>query len=194
VLDGATVLPNDTVDSGEVLEEKVQEGRNARSVPPISLEISSDGELGHDVDTSFPHTSIGMISSASIEGTRGVGVGEDSVTGLKKGQRDEHGANISDDTADDDLFLSGGLDGSTEVGVVPGIDLPAPADDGGVGVHFSNLREEGTVGALICASGDDNGEVVGLAQTSMEENVVLHVLGVVVPDDAHETDLVVDDE
>ena len=54
---------------------------------------------------------------------------------------------ISGDTADDNLFLAGGLDGGTEVGVVPGVDLTTPANDGDVGVHFSNLREERTVGA-----------------------------------------------
>jgi hypothetical protein len=54
---------------------------------------------------------------------------------------------ISGDTADDDLLLASGLDGSTEVGVVPGVDLTTPADDGDVGMHITYLREEGTVGA-----------------------------------------------
>jgi hypothetical protein len=54
---------------------------------------------------------------------------------------------VSGDTADDDLFLAGGFDGSTEVGVVPGVDLTTPANDGDVGVHFSDLREERAVGA-----------------------------------------------
>jgi hypothetical protein len=48
---------------------------------------------------------------------------------------------FSDKTADDDLLLARGLDGGTEVGVVPGVDLTIPADDGDVGVHFSNFRE-----------------------------------------------------
>ena len=54
---------------------------------------------------------------------------------------------VSSDTADDDLFLASGLDSSTEVGVVPGVDLATPANDGDVGVHFSDLREERAVGA-----------------------------------------------
>ena len=124
---------------------------------------------------------------------------------------------ISGDTADDDLLLASGLDCSTEVGAIPGVDLTLPADDSGVGVHCSNLREDRTVGALnargnktlesrstrkktgrkstlIRAGGDDNREVVDLAQASVEDNIVVHILDAVVTDDAQETDLVVDDE
>jgi hypothetical protein len=54
---------------------------------------------------------------------------------------------IGGNTADDDLLLPGGLDGSTEVGVVPGVDLTVSANDGVVGVQFGDLREERTVGA-----------------------------------------------
>ena len=54
---------------------------------------------------------------------------------------------ICGNTADDDLLLAGGLDGSAEVGVVPGVDLTVSANDGVVGVQFSDLREERTVGA-----------------------------------------------
>ena len=55
---------------------------------------------------------------------------------------------ISGDTADDDLLLASGLDGGTEVSVIPGIDLATPTDDGGVGVHIDDLREERTVRAF----------------------------------------------
>ena len=108
VLDRTTVLSDDVVDGGEepkaircyvsgdskkvslfvgahVLEEKVQEGRNAGRVPPVPLEIGDDGKLGQDVNTSIPHTSIGAVSGAGIESTRSIGVGEDGVTSLKKG-------------------------------------------------------------------------------------------------------------
>lgn len=54
---------------------------------------------------------------------------------------------IGGDTANDHLVLTGGLHGGTEVGVVPGVDLTTPADDGDIGVHLGNLREEGAVGA-----------------------------------------------
>ena len=47
---------------------------------------------------------------------------------------------------------------------------------------------------MIRAGGYDHGEAVGLAQGSMEDDVVIHVLWGVVLDEAHETDLVVDDE
>jgi hypothetical protein len=54
---------------------------------------------------------------------------------------------IGGDTTNDDLVFAGGHHGSTEVGVIPGVDLTTPADDGDVGVHLGNLREEGAVGA-----------------------------------------------
>ena len=47
---------------------------------------------------------------------------------------------------------------------------------------------------LIRASGDYNREVVGLAQASMEDNVVIHILSVGVTNDPYEADLMVDDE
>ena len=47
---------------------------------------------------------------------------------------------------------------------------------------------------LLRAGSDDNGKVVGLAKASVKENVVVHVLGAVVTDNAQKTDLVVDDE
>ena len=52
-------------------------------------------------------------------------------------------------------------------------------------------REEVT---LICAGGNDDRETVGLTQGSMEDNNVEHVLWGVIADEAHESDLVVDDE
>jgi len=77
-----------------VLEEDIQEDRNAGSVPPVPLEVSADGELRHDVDTSIPHPSVGKVSSSGIKGTRSVGVGEDSVAGLKERQSGEHRADL----------------------------------------------------------------------------------------------------
>ena len=47
---------------------------------------------------------------------------------------------------------------------------------------------------LIRAGGNDHREVVGLAQASVEEDVVVHILDGVITDDPYETDLVVDDE
>jgi hypothetical protein len=54
---------------------------------------------------------------------------------------------VSGDTVNDDLLLAGGLDSSTDISVVPGVDLTAPANDGGVGVRVSDLSEERTVEA-----------------------------------------------
>lgn len=56
---------------------------------------------------------------------------------------------VGDDAADDDLLLAGGLHGGAEVGVVHGVDLAISADDGDVGIHLNDLREEGAVGAFV---------------------------------------------
>lgn len=55
---------------------------------------------------------------------------------------------IGGDTANDDLFLASGRDGSAEVSVVPSIDFTIPADDGDVGVHLGDLGKEWAIGAL----------------------------------------------
>ena len=120
---------------------------------------------------------------------------------------------FGDNTADDDLLFASGLDGSTEVSVVPGVDFTIPVDNGNIGIHLSDLREERAFRALtrrrisrsakkmtsskhtlIRAGGDDHREVVGLAKASVKEEVVVHFLGGVVTDAPYETDLVVDDE
>ena len=77
-----------------VLEEDIQEDRNARGISPVSLEASADGKLRHDIDTGVPHSSISKVSSAGIKGTGSVGVGEDGVTGLKERQGGEHRADL----------------------------------------------------------------------------------------------------
>ena len=71
-----------------VLEEDIQEDRNARGISPVSLEASADGKLSHDIDT------VSKVSSAGIKGTRSVDVGEDGVTGLKERQGGEHRADL----------------------------------------------------------------------------------------------------
>ena len=68
-----------------VLEDEVQENSSTGSVPPVPLKIRSDGELGHNVDASIPHTSIGIVSRAGINSARSIRVGEDSVAGLEEG-------------------------------------------------------------------------------------------------------------
>ena len=47
---------------------------------------------------------------------------------------------------------------------------------------------------MFGAGGDNNGEVVGLAQGRVEDNVVVHILRVVVTHDPQESDLVVNYE
>jgi len=87
--DHSSILPE-----AHVLEENIQEARNARGVPPVPLEVSTGGKLWHNVDTGFPHPGIGKVSGADIESAGSVGVGEDGVTGLKEGQSGEHRADL----------------------------------------------------------------------------------------------------
>jgi len=47
---------------------------------------------------------------------------------------------------------------------------------------------------LFGAGGDNDREVVGLSQSRVEDNIVVHILSVVVTHDAQQTDLVVDYE
>ena len=112
VLDGATVLSDDVIGGGEVAEmvqgqvksdsdlgihSRVEEGQetgNARRVPPVPLEVRGDRTLGHNIDTGIPHPSISKVGSAGVKGTGSVGVGEDSVTGLKERQGGEHRADL----------------------------------------------------------------------------------------------------
>ena len=54
---------------------------------------------------------------------------------------------IGGDTGDDHLLLPSGFDGSTEVSVIPGIDLIVPVDNGDIGIHVCDLARERTVRA-----------------------------------------------
>ena len=47
---------------------------------------------------------------------------------------------------------------------------------------------------MLHASGDDNGKIAGLSKASVEDNIVVRILGVAVADGARETGLVADDE
>jgi len=58
-------------------------------------------------------------------------------------------AYIGDDATDNDLVLASGLHCGTEVGIVHSVDLTVPMDDGDVGMHFGDFRDDGTVRALI---------------------------------------------
>ena len=47
---------------------------------------------------------------------------------------------------------------------------------------------------MIGAGGDNNGEIVGLAQIRVEDDVVVHILSIVITHGAQETNLMVDEE
>lgn len=102
--------------------------------------------------------------------------------------------NFGNDTGDDQLLLASGLDGSTEVGVVPGVDLTLATDEGGIGVQVHDLLEHEAVRTLVGRAGQHSGEVEDVAQSSVADDVVTEVVGVVITNDLRETDLVVNDE
>ena len=84
---------------------------------------------------------------------------------------------IGDNAADNDLVPTGGLHGSTEVGVVHSVDLTVPMDDGDVGVHLGNLRDDWAVGALIAQrdewlEGRPTSEMIG-KRSPLSELVVM---------------------
>ena len=64
-----------------------------------------------------------------------------------RGSRESEATYIDGDTCKNHLLLPGGLDGSTEISVIPGIDLTVPADDGDIGIHIGDLARERTVRA-----------------------------------------------
>ena len=70
--------------------------------------------------------------------------------------------NFGNDTADDKLFLSGGLDCSAEILVVPCVDLTLTADQGGIGIHFGDLLEQEAVGALVGRASHNDRQVENL--------------------------------
>jgi len=90
----ATISGGGILLEAHVLEGDIQEDRNARSVPPVPLEVSANGELRHNVDTGIPHPSVSKVGSAGVKGTGSVGVGEDGVTGLKQRQGSERRADL----------------------------------------------------------------------------------------------------
>ena len=59
---------------------------------------------------------------------------------------------------------------------------------------MSYQRDDRQKITLVRAAGDDNREVVGLAQRGVQDDIVVHLLDAVVTDVTDETNLVVDDE
>ena len=54
-------------------------------------------------------------------------------------------AHIGRDTGKDNLFLPGGIDSRSEVGVVPSVDFTLTLDQCGVGMHVEDLLKHGPV-------------------------------------------------
>lgn len=57
--------------------------------------------------------------------------------------------NFSNNTTNNKLLLSSGLNSSAEICIVPGVNLALATDEGGVGVHVGDLLEQQAVGALV---------------------------------------------
>jgi hypothetical protein len=102
--------------------------------------------------------------------------------------------NFSNDTTNDQLLLASGLDSSTEIGVVPGVDLTLAADEGSVGVHLGDLLEQEAVGATVGGGGQDSRQIKDVANGRMGQHVVAEVVGAKVTNELGQTDLVIDDQ
>lgn len=89
-------------------------------VPPVPHEVANDGEERDELDAGTFHAGVCRIADELSGGTGTLDVGEDGVTLGAEREGEEGGADISDNTGDDDLLLSGGLDGGAELLVVPG--------------------------------------------------------------------------
>lgn len=61
-------------------------------------------------------------------------------------------------------------------------------------MQIHDLLQHQAVRALVRRAGQHSGEVEDVAQSSVADDVVTEVVGVVITNDLRETDLVVDDE
>ena len=77
--------------------EERQQLNLTRSVPPIPHELAGDGEHGHDLNTGGAHAVVGVVGGLEVEGTGGVGVGEDGVAFGSEGESEEGGADLEED-------------------------------------------------------------------------------------------------
>ena len=77
-----------------VLGHERQNNRRSRSVPPVSHQLTDDGEEGEDVDTSLPHALVGVRSGLLASGARSVGIGKDLVASLDEREGEEGGTDL----------------------------------------------------------------------------------------------------
>lgn len=104
----------------------VQVGKDflrARYVPPVAHKVTHNGKHANKLDACLLHAGICRVPNELRIGAAGLNVCENRVALCPKRQREEGGAHISCDARNDDLLLSGGFDGGTEVGVVPSTDI-----------------------------------------------------------------------
>ena len=104
-------------------EVPVKVGQNllgTRDVPPVTHQVTDDGEHADELDACLLHAGVGRVADELGVGAASLDVGEDGVTLGAERESEEGGADIGGDTGDDDLLLAGGLDGGAEIGVVPG--------------------------------------------------------------------------
>lgn len=102
--------------------------------------------------------------------------------------------NFSHDSANDQLLLAGGPDGSPELGIVPSIDLTLATDKSSVGVHLHDLLEHEAVRTPVRGGSQDGWQVEDISKSGMAQDVVAEVVGAEVTDDLRETNLVINDQ
>lgn len=106
--------------------------------------------------------------------------------GLVFGEGEEGGSgertNVGCDACKNDLAFTRGLNGISELGIVPGVDFAVAFDVGGIGVELDNFLGEGAVGTSFGTGGEDNWEVEELGNGSVRDDVVSKFRGGVVTD------------
>ena len=177
---------------GEVIGEQGTEAFDV--VAPVAVEFARYAEPGHQLSTGGLHAKPGGITGGLVKGAGGVGHDEDFVAFFQGGEGGEGDADFGDDARDEELFLTGGFDGLHEVRVVPGIDVTGAGDVRGIGKEFLEFRNEGAVGAVFKAGGQDGGELEVFGSIGQREDVVLEVIRREIMDEVGEAGLMIHEQ
>lgn len=117
------MMPSQLSINRHVLVQVRKDLLSTRSVAPIAHQITHNREQAVKLDTGAGHLVVGRVADELGGGARGFDIGEDGVAGGAEGEGQEGGADVRGDACEDDLFLAGGFDGCSELGVVPGAEV-----------------------------------------------------------------------
>lgn len=142
--------------SRQILIQPRQDLRTSRGIPPIPHQIHHNGKHTLQDDSRPLHPRICIPGKLTGKRPAGLGVSEDSVSLSTKAQRKKLSADVRGDAREDDLGFVRRLDGSAEVGIVPGVDFAVAADERGVRVHARDFFGEKTVRPGFGAGGEND--------------------------------------